>query len=316
MSKISIIVILFVITLVSCQTKSNDKFTDTYTSGVIPMAIDINFAPILKEELQVFKAQFPNATIVPTYTDEITALDLLMKDSVRVAVITRPLLQNEVDYLKNKKFSPRSYKLAIDGIALIVNKQNPDTLLTVVDLRKILTGKVKNWKEIFPKSKLGNFRVVFDNPNSSTVRYAIDSICVGTPISKDLNAQLTNEEVINYVSKTPNAIGVISVNWLNNAKDTTKLSFNNSIQAMSLTNQEVATPENCYKPFQAYLFYGNYPLTRTIYVILNDPRGSLPTSMSTFLTSDRGQRIILKAGLVPATQPVRIVNIKDEPINN
>lgn len=316
MSKFRILLVLFVITLVSCQTKSNDKFTDTYTSGTIPMAVDINFEPILKEELQVFKAQFPSATIVPTYTDEVSAIDLLIKDSVRIAVATRPLLQNEVDYLKSKKFSPRSYKLAIDGIALIVNNQNPDTLLTVVDLRKILTGKVKTWKEIFPKSKLGNFRVVFDNTNSSTVRYAIDSICIGATLSKDLNAQHTNEEVINYVSKTPNAIGVIGVNWLNNAKDTTNMSFNNSIRVMSLSSQEVATPENSYKPYQAYLFYGNYPLTRTIYVILNDPRGSLPTSMSSFLTSDRGQRIILKAGLVPATQPIRVVNIKDEPISN
>ena len=62
----------------------------------------------------------------------------------------------------------------------------------------------------------------------------------------------------------------------------------------------------------AYLFYENYPLSRTIYVILNDPRGSLPSGITNFMTSDRGQRIILKAGLVPATQPIRVVNIKDE----
>jgi len=37
----------------------------------------------------------------------------------------------------------------------------------------------------------------------------------------------------------------------------------------------------------------------------------LPSGLTTFLTSDKGQRIILKSGLVPATQPVRIVHIKD-----
>lgn len=315
MSRISIYIVLFVITLVSCQTKSNDKFTDTYTTGVIPMAIDANFTPILKDEIAVFEAQFQKAKIVPIFTNEVNAIDLLVKDSVRIAVATRPLSEKEVNYLKSKQFAPRSYKLAIDGIALITNKSNPDTLLSLVDLRRILTGKVKDWKEIYPKSKLGELRVVFDNKNSSTVRYAIDSICIGEQLSTELNAQQTNEEVINYVSKTPNAIGVIGVNWLNNAKDTTNLSFNNSIRVMSISSQQVATPENSYKPYQAYLFYENYPLIRSIYVIINDPRGALPTSVSSFLTSDRGQRIILKAGLVPATQPIRVVNIKDEKIN-
>lgn len=276
------------------------------------MAIDASLMPIIKEEIDVFEAQFPKADIVPIYTNELNAIDLLMKDSVRVAVVTRPLSTQEENYLKQRKFSPRSYRLAVDGLALIVNNSNPDTIISVVDLRRILTGEVKKWKEIFPTSKLGGFKVVFDNPNSSTVRYAIDSICRGKKLSEELNAQQTNDEVIDYVSKTPNAIGVVGVNWLDNANDTTNLSFNNSIRVMSVSSQQVALPENSYKPFQAYLFYGYYPLTRTIYVVVNDPKGSLPSSITNFMTSDRGQRIILKSGLVPATQPIRIVNIKNE----
>ncbi|MDD4994314.1 MAG: substrate-binding domain-containing protein [Paludibacter sp.] len=312
MSKFRILLALFVITLVSCQTKSNDKFTDTYGAGSIPMAVDASFEPIIKEEIAVFQAEFPNASIKPVFTDEVSAIDLLMKDSVRVAVVTRPLSEKEINYLKEKRFSPRSYRLATDGIALIVNNSNPDTLMSVVDLRRILKGEVKNWKDIYPTSKLGGFKVVFDNTNSSTVRYAIDSICLGKPISNELNAQHTNAEVIKYVSKTPNAIGVVAVNWLDNAKDTTNMTFNSSIRVMSVSAEEVPTPEDSYKPFQYYLYYGNYPLARTIYVILNDPRGSLPSSITNFMTSDRGQRIILKTGLVPATQPIRIVSIKGE----
>lgn len=312
MSKISILISIFVITLVSCQTKSNDKFTDTYSSGSIPIAVDISFAPIIKEEIEVFHSQFTNARIRPIFTDEMSAIDLFMKDSVRFAIATRALSDRELKILKDKTFSPRSFVLAMDGIALIVNKSNPDTLISVSNLKRILTGRATKWKEIFPGSKLDGFKVVFDNPKSSTVRYAIDSICRGEKISQDLNAQHTNEEVINYVSKTPNAIGVIAVNWLENSTDSTNLSFNSSVRVMSVSSQEEAIPENSYKPFQAYLYYGNYPLSRNIFILINDPRGSLPTSLSSFMTSDRGQRIILKAGLVPATQPIRIVNVKSE----
>ena len=81
---------------------------------------------------------------------------------------------------------------------------------------------------------------------------------------------------------------------------------------MAVSAETVATPENSYKPYQAYLYYGDYPLARPIYILLNDPRNSLPWGFASFLTSDRGQRIILKSGLVTATQPVRIVDVKDE----
>lgn len=53
-------------------------------------------------------------------------------------------------------------------------------------------------------------------------------------------------------------------------------------------------------------------MTHEVYILINDPRGALPTGLMTFLTGERGQRIILKSGLVPATQPVRIINVKDD----
>jgi len=312
MPQFKIISIFCVLFLFSCQNKSKDGQTDTYTSGVISIAVDESFQPIVQEELDVFEAMFPMAGIIPHYTNEVDAINRLLKDSVRLAIATRALSSDETKYLNSKKFFPQAIKLATDGIALIINNQNPDSLISVGDLKKILTGEVKNWKEIYPSSKLGKLQLIFDNPNSSTVRFAIDSICKGKPLSAELNAQKTNLEVINFVSKTPNAIGIIGVNWLANRKDTTNLSFKDGIRVMAVSSEDIATSENSYKPYQAYLFYGYYPLSRNIYIILNDPRGALPSGLTSFLTSDRGQRIILKSGLVPATQPVRIVNIKDE----
>jgi phosphate transport system substrate-binding protein len=307
---ISIFYFLFLF-LFSCQNKSKEKLTDTYTAGVISIAVDENFRPIVQEELDVFEAMFPKASIITNYTNEVNAINLLMKDSVRLVIATRPLSSNEVKFLNSKTFYPHSYKLATDGIALIINNHNPDSLITVSQIRRILTGEVTKWKDIYPTSKLGEFQVVFDNANSSTVRYAIDSICNGKPLSKKMFAQNTNPEVIDFVSKTPNAIGVIGVNWLGNHKDTSNLSFKEEIKVMAVSVENEATLANSYKPFQAYLFYGYYPLTRNIFIILNDPRNSLPSGLTSFLTSDRGQRIILKSGLVPATQPIRIVNIKE-----
>lgn len=304
-------VLLF--TLDSCHSKSKKGPTDTYTSGTIPIAADESFSPIIEEEINVFENLYPLAEIHPRYTTEVEAINLLLKDSVRLAIATRTLTEEEMESFHSRKFFPTEIKLATDGLALITNRSNPDSLLSVRDFRRILTGEVKAWKEIYPNSRLGDIQVVFDNKNSSTVRFAMDSICNGKALTtKNVSAVKTNEQVIDYVSKNPEAIGVIGVNWLGNRNDTTNLSFREEVRVMSVSAGDIATVDNSYKPYQAYLFYGNYPLARPIYVLLNDPRGGLPQGFSIFLSSDKGQRIILRAGLVPATQPVRIVHVKDE----
>ncbi len=299
--------------LVACQPAPKDGRTDTFNSGEVYITADESFRPIIQEEIDVFEGLTPLAKINPIYTTEVEAINLLLKDSVRLAIATRTYTPEELRYFESQKFIPRSIKIAVDGLAFIVNRQNPDTLISVKDIRRILTGEVQSWKELYPESKLSDIYLVFDNPNSSTVRYAVDSICQGTPLdNKEVYALQNNKEVIDFVAKTPQAIGVVGVNWLTNRSDSTHLSFRDEVKVMSVSAQDEATPDNSYKPYQAYLFYDLYPLSRSIYALLNDPRNGLSWGFSNFLTMDRGQRIILKAGLVPATQPIRVVNVNEE----
>jgi len=296
----------------ACQSKPKDGLTDTYTSGVIAIAADESFQPIVQEEVDVFEGLFPLAGIVPRYVTEVEAVSL--ETGARRFGQTRgpTWTPEEMNSFNSRKFFPQEIKIATDGLALITNRENPDTLITVNEIRSILTGKVTQWKEIYPASRLKDIRLVFDNKNSSTVRFAVDSICKGAPLSDQVKALKTNREVIDFVSKTPDAIGIIGVNWLSDRNDSTGLSFSKEVRVMSVSAADKATPENSFKPYQAYLFYGDYPLARSIYALLNDPRSALPWGFASFLASDRGQRIILKSGLVPATQQVRVVNIKDK----
>lgn len=297
----------------ACRSKSGEGPTDTYSSGVIAIAADESFEPIVQEEIDVFESLYPLTGIVPRYTTEVEVINLLLKDSVRLAIATRTLTEEEMNSFHSRKFYPREIKLATDGLTLIVNRANQDSLMTVRDFSRILTGEAKEWKEVNPNSRLGAIQVVFDNKNSSTVRFAMDSICGGKPLAEgNVSALKTNRQVIDYVAKNSGAIGVIGVNWLGNRSDTTNLSFREEVRVMAVSAGDVATSDNSYKPYQAYLYYGNYPLARPIYALLNDPRNALPWGFTSFMTSDKGQRIILKSGLVPATQPVRIVHVNDE----
>ena len=282
----------------ACNSSKKKGITETPTSGLIKISADQTFEPIMEQEIDVFEGLYPKANIIPVYADEVDVITSLLQDSVRLAVTTRRL-------------SPKEVKIATDGVALIVNKANPDTLITMDQLRRILTGEVTEWNQVYPESKLGKLQLVFDNPNSSTVRFAIDSICAGKPLSKNLNAQDNNENVIDYVSEVPNAIGVIGASWIGNKNDSTRLSFSDKITVMGISRDDVAYPSNSYQPYQAYLAMGLYPLTRDVYIITTDPKSGLPSGFTTFVGSDKGQRIILKTGIVPATQAIRIVNVRE-----
>ncbi len=297
--------------LLSCSNRNNGD-GETLYSGSIKIAVDESFKPIMEEELQVYLALFPEAEVTPIYCSEVEAINLLLKDSVRLVIANRRLTDEEMSSFHSRKFFPQCIRMAVSGIALITNLSNTDSLITVGQFRNILGGKITDWKDLNPQSKLGKLQVVFDNPNSGLIHYAIDSICEGNALAPTLTAMKSNEEVIRYVSQTPNAMGVIGANWIGNVSDTTRLSFNETVRVMAVSNSGHASVGNSFKPYQAYLALKQYPLTHDVFILVNDPKNGLPTGFMTFLTGDRGQRIILKSGLVPATQPIRLVNVKDE----
>lgn len=307
--------------LYSCGQKKGTR-TDTPTRGVAEIVADECFAPIVQEQVDVFEALNRDATIIPIYTNELQAFDLFMKDSVRVIIAARELSPSEEQIVKDRHQTIRSQKYATDAIALIVNKANPDTLITVADIKRIMTGEARSWKDLNPKSPLGEIAITFDSPNSSTVRYIKDSICGGvlggnlkarasdSTRTIDLADRTPNQQVIDYVASTPNAIGIIGVNWISNPSDSTNLSFINNIKVMGVSRADEATDKNSFQPLAAYVGLGKYPLSRELFIIISDVRGGLPSGFVNFAAGERGQRIVYKAGLYPAYTLTRVVSVR------
>ena len=299
-----------------CTCNRGGKITrfDTETSGVAVIGSDECLAPIVKEELDVFTGLNPEAQITPIYTGENELFKLLLSDSIRLLVAARDLSPREKEQIKTMGLISRTQKIAKDGIALIINKENKDSLINIAMLRKIMTGEITNWNQLNPisASVSGKIKVVFDNQNSSTLRFVNDSIVKGAALSSELRALESNPAVIEYVANTPNAIGVIGVNWISNPNDSTKLSFDERIRVMSVGKSESISTDNTYKPYPIYLNNDSYPLTREIYMIITDLRETLPAGFVKFVAGNAGQRIILKAGLIPATCPTREINITEE----
>ena len=301
---------------VACKDKPKNGRTDTYSSGTIKFVSDESFSPIIDEQREIFEFVYPKAKLVPIYTNELDGVNMLMKEQVYLAITSRNSTDKEVANLEARRFQPIAIPLAFDGLALIVNNSNPDTIISVNDIKQILSGKVAKWKALYPNSKLDSIEVAFDNKQSSTVHYCVDSLLGGKPInSPNIYAVDKSAEVIDFVEKHPNAIGIIGSNWLNDKRDTTNVTFKRNIRVMGVSRIHPATVESSWKPYQYYLWNGNYPLVRTIYALLNDPRHGLPWGFANFMSADsRGQRIFFKAGLLPyrGNMTVREVSVSDE----
>lgn len=333
--KFFLVFIVFILSITACNHRKVTR-TDTPTSGVTEVGVDESFAPILDEQITVFESINSEASIIPIYTSDVKVYDLLLKDSIRLVLGTRELTEQEKLRVEEKKQRIRTLRIAVDGVALIVNKANSDSLLTIEQLRHIVTGQITSWKEINSNSQLGVIKTVFDTPNSSTVSFLRDSICNKKPMGKNVTAiaaekksidvsQVTsNLAVIEYVANHPNAIGVLGVNWLNNPTDENNLSFINEVSIVAVSREQIATQSNSYKPLQYQMALEiahrnspvdnpevGYPLTRDIFIISTDAIGGLTAGFYNFIASDRGQRIILKSGLLPANRPIRLVNIKE-----
>ena len=287
--------------------------TDTPTSGEISFAADESFSPVIGELIDQFQFKYPKAKLNPIYTNENDGFNLIKEMKTCLFFTSRPLKDSEVAYLKTKKQLPSVFPIGYDGLAIIVNPNNNDTCISVKDFKRILQGEVTKWNEVYKNSKLGDFEVVFDNNQSATLHYVVDSILDGKPIDNPhITAAKTSAAVIDYVHDTPNAIGVIGSNWLNDKRDSTNLTFIKNIRVMSVSVKDEATPGNSWKPYQAYLLDGRYPFARTIYAICVDPQRALPWSFANYVTSPVGQLIVLKTGLLPYRGDITLkkVNIK------
>ena len=298
--------------LSSCgQKRAKDGRTDTPTSGTIKFASDESFSPIIEELLQTYQFRYPQTHLLPIYTDDNTGMKLILDQKVNLFFTSHALTKGEDAILRGKGPIPEVFPIGYDGIAFIVNRANNDSCMTVNDVKKILSGQIANWKQLNPKNNQGNIEVVFDNKASATLHYVVDSILGGKNIKSANNVAASNSKsVVDYVHKTPNAIGVIGSNWLNDHRDSTNTTFNKNITVVGLSKATIAQPGNSWQPYQAYLLDGRYPFVRTIYAIVADPHKALPWAFANFVTNPIGQKIIFKAGLLPYRGQINIREVE------
>jgi len=292
--KNSLSVVLICLLFISCNRgKKSKSLSDSRTSGEITVLVDESFSRVLDKQIQVFADDYPEAKVNTVLANEAKILPELYKGKRCVVILSRMLKPNEERYYKQKQIPIFTDRFAIDGIALIANVENADSLITT--------------KEVFDALKgIGTKKLVFDNANSSTVSYFMDSAKVKTLPKNGVYTLNSNDDVIKYVAEHKDYIGVVGINWLLRSEGDILA----DIAKVRIMGVQGSKSKNFYKPTQNSLINGLYPFLRNIYVINCEGTNGLGTGFANWLNSPRGQLIVLKSGLGPHKMISRDFNIK------
>lgn len=298
---------VFLIIVEGCKTKQIDVSkipTDTDTKGSIKISVDESFKPVIDEQIKVFESTYPDAHITVEYKPEADCFRDLDSAGTRMVIVTREPDSAEKAYYSDKLQYNLVYgMLARDAIAVLVNRNNADSVFSREDLRDILNGSTEK-----------NSRVVFDGLKAtSTVRFAIDSILNGKMFDTSrVRAVENSQEVVNYVAENVNAIGLVGVSWIGNPEDLDQQKMRDKVTIALIKCENCLESEKnvCLKPAQRYILSRQYPLTRGLYYIAKENYPGLGRGFADFMWQDKGQLIFKRAYLAPAHLPYIIRKTK------
>ena len=168
--------------------------------------------------------------------------------------------------------------VAIDGIAVITDKDNSVTELTSDDLKKIYTGEISNWKDLGGKDEA---IVAIGREAASGTRGAFEELLDVKDQCKYAQELDSTGAVLAKVGSTPGAIGYVSLDVLDD-----------TVTAMKIDGVE-ATEEN--------IVAGKYLLSRPFVMATKgkiDEQNDIVKAWFDYVNSDEGQAVIKKVGLI------------------
>ena len=287
-----------IIVFFACNQNNKPKNEEeTILKGSTSVLVDETLLPIVEDQVEVFESLY-EAKIKVNVKSEAETILALSKDTSKIAILSRKLNPEEVKVFSSKKIKPRTTVFATDAIAFISNQRNKDTLIALQEVVNFLKG--------MPNSSIKG--LVFDNPNSSTVRYMNELAGIKELPSKGIFSFKTNEEVIQFVSENEGMIGVVGVNWLMEPS----LKMRPIVDKINILSVKGIGKTDYFAPTQNNLAEKKYPLARDLYIINCQGYSGLGMGFASFIAGEVGQRITLKSGLLPVNMPGRNIKIRKQ----
>jgi phosphate transport system substrate-binding protein len=308
-NKWQLVLILFVVA--GCH-RAKNKIPETMLSGTAVIASDEALMPLINAEIDVFQSIYNYASIDCKFGSEYDAINLLLQEKTRLAIIARPLNEEESASLKSKSLIPESIPLAYDAIALIVRSEHQTLALSMDQISQLMSGKITDWNQLDKSVPSSPIKLVFDAESSGVLRYLNEKLNLNRKVSGDITFAGDSQKVIEMVAANANAIGFVGYNWLSELENLKVQETLTKISLVAVSASTTTGTSNSYIPSLSSLYNNTYPLIRRVYAIYTDPAASLARGFLSHLTSEKGQKIIYRFGLKPESDFQRLISTRKE----
>ena len=232
---------------------------------------------------EVYMKAHPDVTIQVTGGGSGTGIAALIDGTTDICQASRAMKQEEKDKLKaNKNVEAVETPVALDALAIYVNKENPVTVLTLEQAQKIFLGEITDWKDV--GGKPGKI-VLYGRENSSgTYVYFQEHVLKGKDFPPAYQALPGTGGVVDAVSKDKGGIGYGGIGY---AKD---------IKTLNVAKDKDTAPV---EPTMANVLNNSYPISRQLFwYTAGPPQGSVKPLVD-WVLSPEGQKLVSEKGFYP-----------------
>lgn len=280
----------------------------TLTKGKLRLGCDEAIAPVMEREVAEFRSQYPDAEVVVSTGQARGIVADFASDSVRVIALARAFNSEERAALAHAKVEFQEFEVARSAVAVVAHPGVPLKELRVGELDTIFAGAQTRW----PGPKRLPIHLAVTGVNASVTEVFRTSVVKSGGYDPGTRAFDNEQDVIDYVSSTPGAIGIVGLNRLAGYENRVTLV---SVASAAMRPDSTIAPGEYYAPAQAYVYLGYYPITAPVYLYSREVNRDISLGLVSFVASAAGQKVFQSSGLVPMTMPVRLVQLSSQQVH-
>ncbi|MBW6462672.1 MAG: phosphate ABC transporter substrate-binding protein [Firmicutes bacterium] len=254
---------------------------------------EVNVVTRLAEEFMIAN---PHVSIAVTGGGSGVGISSLIDGDIDIANSSRPMKDEEMENLKaNQGDDAYAVIFAVDGVAVVVNENNPVSELTVDQVGAIYRGEITNWSDLGGD----DLPITLNGRQSTSGTYVFFMELV---VKADYSPQMRNlpgtSDIVEAVAGDIGGIGYAAIGYADR----------DGVKALSIAKD---TGSQAYDPtVLENVTSGDYPLTRPLYQYITGKPGGALLEFFLFETTEVGQKIVLEEGFYPITEANKEFNKK------
>lgn len=295
---------LLVLTLFFSWTCKDPKTSESSpTIGDVSIACDIQIRDLMLQQEAIFEQRYKYADVKLEFYNERDLMRLWLADSFRNVVIGRSLDSLEIRHFRtDRQVNPRHFPFAIGAIALLANESNKDSTISYEEFIMLCSGK--------PEGRGSYQSIVIEDAGSGLALYILGLI-KANEFKGPVYALNDKSSILDYLKKDAKAIAVVDWAEFSDSDDTQKKSTLKGLRRIAVSRPVDSTQYGFLLPDQYNLQDKRYPLQRTWQFVSCSGKSDLALGFASFVAGEIGQKIVLKAGMLPIFQTERWIELKN-----